>query len=331
MGYIKNIMSATCKMNEDTTDRIKGAFLGAVCGDALGGPLEFLAEDLTPALLNDAMRMKGGGELELGPAQPTDDSELAFALLRALTKHDPKKAFPERRVLAGYRRWIASDLFDVGDTCRAAFAMGRPNPDSQSNGALMRVVPVPIWAYGCDDDRIAEHARRDAATSHPHRNCQDCNAIYCVALAYLIKHPGEHAACFGHVQSYVYSRDISADVRRWFEESKRGVRDMEFGRHIGWVRWPFTLAMYHLRKGTSYVKAAKSVLEMLGDVDTNAAIVLGLVGCIHGASGIPAHMKNSVLAFDCTKPGEKGHVRPLIYQTKFNYDALCRYLEGERS
>jgi ADP-ribosyl-[dinitrogen reductase] hydrolase len=39
----------------------------------------------------------------------------------------------------------------------------------------------------------------------------------------------------------------------------------------------------------------REVLLLKGDTDTNAAIVGGMLGALHGATGIPAHMAASVL------------------------------------
>lgn len=42
---------------------------------------------------------------------------------------------------------------------------------------------------------------------------------------------------------------------------------------------------------------------MGGDTDTNAAIVGGMIGALHGASGIPDSMKMPVLARGINSPG----------------------------
>lgn len=42
---------------------------------------------------------------------------------------------------------------------------------------------------------------------------------------------------------------------------------------------------------------------MGGDTDTNAAIVGGMIGALHGASSIPEYMKMPVLARGMNSPG----------------------------
>lgn len=52
----------------------------------------------------------------------------------------------------------------------------------------------------------------------------------------------------------------------------------------------------HLRLGTSFETALEEVIGRGGDTDTNAAIVGGMLGALHGATNIPAYMTEPVLA-----------------------------------
>lgn len=49
-----------------------------------------------------------------------------------------------------------------------------------------------------------------------------------------------------------------------------------------------------------------------GDTDTNAAIVGGLVGALHGSGGIPRHMADPLLMRTTASPGQR---RPAFLQT----------------
>ncbi len=66
---------------------------------------------------------------------------------------------------------------------------------------------------------------------------------------------------------------------------------------------PFSNCCRHLRLQSSYEEAISNVLSMGGDTDTNAAIVGGLVGALHGHFGIPRYMKEPMLARDSNSPG----------------------------
>ncbi|HOD45381.1 MAG TPA: ADP-ribosylglycohydrolase family protein, partial [Anaerolineaceae bacterium] len=61
-------------MNEIEQDRIRGCAVGAVCGDALGMPLEFAPPNPLDALVREMI----SGRLPAGSF--TDDTEMALAV-----------------------------------------------------------------------------------------------------------------------------------------------------------------------------------------------------------------------------------------------------------
>ncbi|CAI5996152.1 unnamed protein product [Closterium sp. NIES-64] len=61
---------------------------------------------------------------------------------------------------------------------------------------------------------------------------------------------------------------------------------VECTKFIGWVKWGFLLAFYHLLRRSSYDEALEDTLVRGGDTDTNAAIVGGMVGALHGVEGM---------------------------------------------
>jgi ADP-ribosylglycohydrolase len=76
--------------------------------------------------------------------------------------------------------------FDVGNTTRTAIEAlmaGRLVPaKSQSNGGLMRVSPIGIFAAGAPE-KAAELAAKDARLTHPHPVCVAANAANAAAIA----------------------------------------------------------------------------------------------------------------------------------------------------
>jgi ADP-ribosyl-[dinitrogen reductase] hydrolase len=305
-----------------STEHAYGALLGMLVGDAAGASLEFTKEKITEQVARNAMHMPGGGQLHIGPGQITDDGELALSLALALGKNDPKDDFPEEDIFYMYHQWFKSNPFDVGFTCRLAFADPIPRKNyelprvrwSESNGALMRITPLAIWAAKEDYKTIAKFAANDADLSHPNQICKDCNIVYCIAIAYLLRHPGDYIGCVALLEEYV-KQYIQSRVKVWFYESKEEPEDCEI--NAGHVRWAFRLALFHLRNNTPYETAIIHTLMKGGDTDTNAAIVGGLIGALHGQKMIPEYMLKPVLEFDCTRSGNKGYIRPDIYSTKY--------------
>lgn len=323
----------------DNKEHIQGMFLGGVIGDAVGAVLEFNYKSMTDLVIRNAMKMPGGGVYSVGEGQPTDDSELSFALLQVLLDHDPNQGFPRDTVYEAYHNWYKSNPFDCGYTCRLAFSSKFHDErfmsyagESQANGALMRVSPISIWAMNCPDVLIAHFARQDALLSHPNKVCQDCNAIYCIALAYLLKHPSKNIDCINHIKRYIAENEsvIHIDVQKWFQESQNDTLPYEFNpeKQIGWVRWAFTLSFHYLLKGSSFETTLYDVISYGGDVDTNACIVMTMIGALHGIQGIPEDYIQKVLSFDCVLISN-GRKRPIHYSTSKVHEKLLKYLENK--
>src|SRR5215208_2322655 len=67
-------------------DRYVGTLLGLACGDALGGPVEFVKRDEIEARFpNGVSEFIGGGWLRLAPGEVTDDTQQALILAESLT------------------------------------------------------------------------------------------------------------------------------------------------------------------------------------------------------------------------------------------------------
>ena len=101
-------------MDEDRQDRIRGAFIGAVAGDALGMPLEFGPPSPPDQLVRD-MRP---GPLPAGTF--TDDTEMALALADSLLHHLPLDPVGRARRLAPPRPARRGHLHQPGADGRTA-------------------------------------------------------------------------------------------------------------------------------------------------------------------------------------------------------------------
>lgn len=309
-----------------------GALVGALVGDAAGATLEFYRGTFNLDLVKNAMSMPGGGVLSVAPGQITDDGELMLALLSALKKHPPSEQYPVKDVVAAYSDWLKSDPFDCGHTCMKAFrsiqetnsigeliaTVAEFNEQSEANGALMRVMPIATHYFNQRYDTIAAYAKMDAKLSHPSQVCQDVNALYSIALAELINYPRDNEGVFITLDEYIAKHNVCDTVQTWLEESKNDYTTFNCRKNIGHVKHAFTLAFHFLRRDTPYEEAIQQTLLLGGDTDTNACIVGGLIGALHGFESIPEYMRECVLDFDCVKHDQRktllGHRRPEAYK-----------------
>ena len=114
-------------------DRARGSVIGAFTGDAAGAVLEFMSLKEVQERVPEALKFEGGGEMNMGPGQITDDSEMAMCILHALTPGDSEKSTVKadlmkrkkeeweylniRKLQEYFHKWaFISDPFDIGNT-----------------------------------------------------------------------------------------------------------------------------------------------------------------------------------------------------------------------
>lgn len=323
-----------------------GALLGACCGDAAGATLEFHPNPIEADTVAWALGMPGGGQLHIGAGQITDDTELALALSHALLGHDVSDGFPEEAVAEAYREWYRSGPFDVGQTISNAcfiredqYVKGflaphvrkivkKENFWSESNGAMMRCIPMAIWLRGVEWNTAIEYIKAETTLTHSSPVAIDANVTYLLAARYLLVHKGGIKGALAAAESYIYG-GADPKIIEWYNLSRDDVRMKKYmaKQSIGHVKHGFMLAFYHLRKGSSYREAIEHTLLAGGDTDTNGTIVGGMIGALVGYHGIPENLKTPVLEFDCTAVvtewGKRtGHKRPITYNVRHFFDCL---------
>ena len=149
-----------------------------IIGDSLGSQVEFRsARDIAREYPDGVRLLRPSPVWRTLAGQPTDDSELALALARSLVG---RAAFDAEETAAAYARWYKSGPFDCGNTTRVAFVAASRASDgkaaaarlaadrnSESNGSLMRIAPIGIWAR--TPEEAADAARGELGAVAPAR------------------------------------------------------------------------------------------------------------------------------------------------------------------
>ncbi|WP_208103491.1 inositol monophosphatase family protein [Rubellimicrobium sp. CFH 75288] len=296
----------------DRLARAQGCLLGQLAGDALGSAVEFRsAADIARSHPEGVTRLTDGGTWNLIAGQPTDDSEMALALARALADQG---RFDPATVGQAYIGWARSGPFDIGGTTAAgiaALARGRPaSSDSQSNGALMRVSPVGIFAAG-DPALAAKLAAEDARLTHPHPVCQAASAAFAAAVATGVA-GGTAAEMAAAAEQHAGEGEGARIVRQRLAAARRDGPE-NFERQMGWVLIAFQNAFDHLNRGTPVAEAVSATVARGGDTDTNAAICGALLGASQGREAIPLQWRNAVLSCRPVQGSGIRHPRPSEY------------------
>jgi len=302
--------------------RAQGCLMGQVAGDSLGSLVEFQgAASIERQYPGGPRLLRDGGVWNTVAGQPTDDSELALALARSLALDGN---YDEQAVARSYAAWYASGPFDVGTTTGAALApaaaadkAGRnaaaaakeqADPGSQSNGALMRVSPLGVFGVRLSAAELARCARSDASLTHPHRVCQDSNAVYTAAIAFAIRTGGEPQQVYEHVSDTIQGMDIDPTVSGCVQEAESRP-PAEYERNQGWVLIALQNAFYRLLHAPAFEDGVVETVRRGGDTDTNAAIAGALLGAVWGIEAVPRQWLECVL--NCRpERGRGGVYRP---------------------
>lgn len=291
-------------IDDGMLDRARGCLLGQLAGDSLGSQVEFLDPVTIRERFPDGLRRHFDSPVWRTLAgQPTDDSEMALMLARSLVEQG---TFRPKAVFEAYVSWLKSVPFDVGRTVGMGLS-GAPNPQSQANGALMRISPLGIFGARFPRETVAGWAAEDARITHPHPVCVQTSQLYATAVAHVIRTGCDGPALFAwiHEQAVAMAADVS--ILEVIEAAETAP-PADFMHLQGWVLIAFQNALYHLRR-TGPEDAVVTTVMGGGDTDTNAAICGALVGAVHGLGAIPEPWVQAVL--NCRpEAGAPGVLRP---------------------
>ena len=279
-------------VEDDAVDRAKGCLFGQVIGDNLGGLVEFQNEQKIARLYPDGVTdLSDGGTWNLLAGQATDDSELALTLARTLLETG---SYDKELVAAAYGEWYESGPFDIGTTTARALSAAmeagagskgeaaslHADGVSQSNGSLMRVSPIGIWARRPEvADRFG---REDSGLSHPNEVCVDACGVYAAAIAEGIR-TGDRETMLRIARDYARTEEVATVLA--LAEEGQGPED--YWSNMGWVLIALQNAFCRLRRGENIEAAMVATVGKGGDTDTNGAIVGALLGAADGLRAIP--------------------------------------------
>lgn len=285
------------RADEARLARATGCLLGQVIGDSLGSRVEFKSAALIAREHPQGLRdLADGGVYHTIAGQPTDDSEMALVLCRSIIR---ERSYLPEKVLDAYRLWLQTRPVDVGATTERGL-LGLHTTESESNGSLMRVSPVGVWAAG-DPARAAASARKDSALTHTNPVCIEACAGYAAAIAAGVGGAGREAM----LQAALGEAKGAARVA--IERGAAGTPPQSFEERSGWVLVSLHNAFFRLMT-EDFETALVATVACGGDTDTNAAIAGALLGACHGREAIPARWILPVLS--CRPMAEAGAIRP---------------------
>lgn len=284
---------------QNTTDKIRGMVVGAVCGDALGMPLEFHP----PRPLNHLCREMEAGPLPAGSF--TDDSEMSLALAESLLVHSPLNAqdLAQRFVTWGQSRpadmgihtaQVLEKIARGASWQEAATQVQKSDPNSAGNGSLMHAWPIAAARHSDLGLLIAE-SRLQSQVTHPHPDCVNACVFLNLLLADLIHRDDSKPPNLTLRESIAVSLN-KVSLGKEFELmlNLAPVRQRGQLKNTGWVRHTLESALWATLNSQSFEEALVNAVNLGNDADTSGCVAGALAGAMYGVEAIPKHWKDDL-------------------------------------
>jgi ADP-ribosylglycohydrolase len=215
---------------------------------------------------------------------------MALMLARMLAERGRYDADEARKA---YIFWLRSNPFDCGTTVSSGLN-GYLLPDSQANGAMMRVSPLGIFGSNYSLERVSVWAMEDARLTHPHPICQQANSLFAMALAYGVLEGPSREKLYAKVRDWAEELQVQDALRRCIDDAADSP-PKDCMNLMGWVLIAFQNALWQLLHARSLEDGVVDTVMRGGDTDTNAAIAGALLGAVYGKDAIPGQWIDSLL------------------------------------
>lgn len=307
-------------------------FLAGWCAEAAGARLEFRKTRFSEGEVYEAMHMTGITTSGVYPGQITDDSEMEICLLSALIEGKDDEYFPLERIAEKYIEWYNSEPFDIGQTTTYAILDSKNasdmltnayeyNIDSESNGSLMRCIPLAIFGINKDLETLINISSLESELTHPNETVGEITGIYCAIISHILREKMNNRIInIAEILLLVSKLTQNAKILEWVDIGSKltNLEDYNCIKNEGHVKHAFIFVIFFLNniEKYTYEKAISEVIQCGGDTDTNAKIVGNLFGAYYG-NCVPSYMSDVVLNFDCTKVDNPFFKRPAKYGIKY--------------
>ena len=273
----------------EMAERLAGGVWGHLVGDALGVPYEFLSSKQ----IQEVVWGKQGTHAQKAGTW-SDDGGLMLALLDSLLSAGFDLEDQGYRALAWWEgpNYKPGELFDIGHTTTAAlkrlqggvkaFEAGGMGEGEQSNGSLMRILPVALVGRKKTPQELAEQAMAASAVTHRRASCRVTCALYCL-IAQALLEGEEREQALGRAV-----RMMEEMVRNEDLVALRQVMTYKERSGSGYVLDSFWSAWDAFARAENYREVVERAVRYGNDTDTTACVAGGLAGIYWGVNGIPS-------------------------------------------
>ena len=264
-----------------------GCLVGLAIGDQLGSTIEGKA----PGTFQPIIDMVDGSFW-------TDDTSQALCLADSLISVGRLDAIHQ---LDRYARWLfggylssQESAYGVGPTARQAITnfrdSGQPQPvaNATSNGALMRLAPVPMF-YAKDLELAVQMSADSAATTHGSSVCIDACRLYSSLILKALGKASKTEILKYHARLW-HNRSLDPKVEQVARGSYQRKKPPEIRGTIHIVE-VMEAALWSFNQTSSFSEGILLAVNLGDDADTTGAIFGQLTGAYYGYNEIPDHWK----------------------------------------
>ncbi|MCR5046300.1 MAG: ADP-ribosylglycohydrolase family protein [Treponema sp.] len=287
-------------------DKVKNALYGAIVGDALGVPVEFMDRDeIKAAPVTD---MRGYGTYNLPKGSWSDDSSMTLCLAESI---GCKKGIDYKDIMHNFSSWLKNakftpdrHVFDVGRTCYSAIKnycmkiealnCGLSDERSNGNGSLMRISPLPFYLFqkfgeeAMRSDETFEIIHNVSSLTHAHPvSLVGCD-IYCSVMIEILKGARKDRILFNALPAigdYVHHHsDFSEALSRYDRITHRDFIELSENeiKSSGYVVDTLEAALWCFLATDSYRDCVLKAVNLGRDTDTVGCVAGSIAGLYYG-------------------------------------------------
>lgn len=268
---------------------LKGAIMGAIMGDALGVPFEFIKKEEV-------------GKIKLTKVDKwSDDSSMILCTMESLVELNN---YSTKDIADKYIKWLYNGywtpqgiVLDCGKTTAQALRLyrqkgiltGIDDEDACGNGSLMRIIPILFYVHKNKENKF-NIIKEFSSITHSNMRCVISCAIYIELGLNLLDGMDKHSA-YSKMQKIILE-----DYKNYQEELKLFDRilnnniyeyDINTFSGSGYVLHSLESSLYSFMTSKNYIKSIKTAISFGDDTDTIACITGGLSGLYYGYNDIP--------------------------------------------
>lgn len=272
-------------------DRIAGILLGTAIGDALGLPCEGLSAGRIGKRFHPLDRYR----FFFGSGYVSDDTEQSALVAQSIARGAGEPAACLRHFRRALCGWFLRLPWGIGfSTLRACLRLclgfRRTGVHSAGNGAAMRSAVVGGHLPN-DSARRRDLTTALAEVTHTDpRAVAGANFVADLAAACVRCNDGSRARCFDEALESVEEPDLRRRLEAVRQHYRSDTDDEDAAEAIGttgFVLESVPLAAYFFLADGDPLQSLGRCIAVGGDTDTNAAMLGGWLGALHGASRMP--------------------------------------------